>query len=189
MKKALTTLAILLLAGFALGAQDKTATGGMVAVDSIVYRPSATSDATLEGKSIFSVLSRDGKNVTVSQDPSIVTAMNAHVSYNRKKKINGYRIRIFFDNKQNSRGESEAALNRFRGAFPGVSAYRSFTSPHFKVTVGDFRTKSEAMRLLQRVKGMFPSAFIVKEQINYPSADRNNAYVADTVQVYKPVSK
>ena len=42
--------------------------------------------------------------------------------------------------------------------------------------------------MLQRVKGMFPSACIVKEQINYPPADRGNAYVADTVQVYRPVS-
>jgi hypothetical protein len=80
-------------------------------------------------------------------------------------------------------------MKRFQGAFPGYSAYRSFTSPHFKVTVGDFRTKSEALQMLQRVKGMFPSAFIVKEQINYPAADRHISYVTDTVQVYKPASK
>ena len=157
-------------------------------LDSIVYRPVAASDAALEGKSVFSVLSSETRNVTVTQDPSIVTAMNAHVSYNRKKKLNGYRVRIFFDNKQNSRGASEAAMNRFKGAFPGIPAYRSFTSPHFKVTVGDFRTKSEALRLLQAVKGMFPSAFIVKERINYPAADRGHAYVADTVQVYRPAA-
>lgn len=188
--KRLTLILILSLPALALNAQEKTkAPEGMVAVDSIVYRPSAASDAALEGKSIFSVLSRDAKGVTVSQDPGIVTAMNAHVSYNRKKKMNGYRIRIFFDNKQNSRGASEAALNRFRAAFPGYSAYRSFTSPHFKVTVGDFRTKSEALGLLNRLKGMFPSAFIVKEQINYPPAGRDGAFVADTVRIYRPAAK
>ena len=189
MKKLTLILLLSLLSFAALRAQENKAPEGMVAIDSIVYRPSAASDAALEGKSIFSVLARDAKGVSVSQDPGIVTAMTAHISYNRRKKMNGYRVRIFFDNKQNSRGASEAAMNRFRGAFPGYSAYRSFTSPHFKVTVGDFRTKSEALRLLNRVKGMFPSAFIVKEQINYPPADRSNAYVADTVQVYKPASK
>lgn len=187
MKKLIVVLITTLFAATLL-AQEK-APAGMVAVDSVVYRPTAASDAALEGKSVFSVLSNESKGVTIQQDPSIVTAMNAHVSYNRRKKLNGYRVRIYFDNKQNSRGASEAAMNRFRGAFPGISAYRSFTSPHFKVTVGDFRTKSEALRLLQRVKGMFPNAFIVKEQINYPPADRSNAYVTDTVQVYKPVSK
>ena len=186
MKKLILFL-IALLSALVLSAQENTAPTGMVAVDSIVYRPAAASDAALEGRSVFSVLSNESRGITISQDPSIVTGMNAHVSHNRQKKLNGYRVRIFFDNKQDSRGASEVALNRFRGAFPGVSAYRTFTSPHFKVTVGDFRTKSEAIRTLQRVKGMFPNAFIVKEQINYPPADRTNAFVADTVQVFIPI--
>lgn len=184
MKKLFLVLLAASLSALTLCAQEQT--GAVVAVDSIVYRPAAAYDAALEGRSIFSVLSSEAKGITIQEDPSIVTGMNAHISYNRRKKLNGYRVRIFFDNKQDSRSASEAALNRFRGAFPGVSAYRSFTSPHFKVTVGDFRTKSEAVQMLQRVKGMFPNAFIVKEQINYPPADRANAFVADTVQVFKP---
>ena len=59
-------------------------------------------------------------------------------------------------------------MGRFKGMYPGIAAYRTYSNPFFKVTVGDFRTKSEAMRLLQQVKGSFPSAFIVKETINYP---------------------
>ena len=53
------------------------------------------------------------------------------------------------------------------------------------MTVGDFRTKSEAVELLNRIKSDFPSAFIVKENINYPIVDRYNAYVIDTVRVIK----
>ena len=185
MKKILLSLTIAILAAFAAQAQEKNS----VAVDSIVYRPAASVDASLEGKSIFTVLARDAKDMTITQDPGIVTAMSSHVASNRRKQMSGYRIRIFFDNKQNSRGASEAAMRRFQGAFPGIPAYRSFTSPHFKVTVGDFRTKSEALRLLQRVKGMFPSAFIVKESINYPAADRRSSYVTDTVQVYRPAAQ
>ena len=185
MKKILLSLIIALLAALAGQAQEKNT----VAVDSIVYRPAASLDASLDGKSIFSVLARDAKNLTITQDPGIVTAMSSHVASNRRKRMSGYRIRIFFDNKQNSRGASEAAMRRFQGAFPGIPAYRSFTSPHFKVTVGDFRTKSEALRLLQRVKGMFPSAFIVKESINYPAADRRSSYVTDTVQVNRPAAQ
>ena len=189
MKKILLSLTIILLAALAAQAQEKKSQETTVAVDSIVYRPAASLDASLDGKSIFTVLARDAKDLTITQDPGIVTAMSSHVAANRKKRMSGYRIRIFFDNKQNSRGASEAAMRRFQGAFPGIPAYRSFTSPHFKVTVGDFRTKSEALRLLQRVKGMFPSAFIVKESINYPAADRHSSYVTDTVQVYRPAAQ
>lgn len=173
-----------LLGSLALRAQTPS---GYQVVDSIVVRQVDAVDASLTGKSIFSVLSKDGSNVTVSQDASITTAMASHVSSNKSKNISGYRVRIFFDNKQNSRGESEAAMRRFQGAFPGVPAYRSFTNPFFKVTVGDFRTKSEATQLLNSLKGMFPNAFLVKESINYPAVDKSNAYVIDTIKVTRPV--
>ena len=121
-------------------------------------------DSTLIGKSIFNLL----PNVTVHQSEAILASMNSQISSNSSRRLSGYRVRIFNDNKQNARGASEAAMGRFKGMYPGIAAYRTYSNPFFKVTVGDFRTKSEAMRLLQQVKGSFPSAFIVKETINYP---------------------
>ena len=55
------------------------------------------------------------------------------------------------------------------------------------MTVGDFRTKSEAMELLSRIKYSFPSAFVVKENISYPVVDKENAYVVDTIKVLRPI--
>jgi hypothetical protein len=69
-----------------------------------------------------------------------------------------------------------------------IPAYRTYTNPYFKVTVGDFRTKSEAMELLSRIRSEFPSAFVVKENIEYPVVDKNNAVVVDTVKVLRPKS-
>lgn len=184
MKKAL--LAIIAVTFFSVVSKAQS-NGRFQTVDSVVVRQVDAVDATLEGKSVFSILSRDGSNVTVTQDASIASAMASHVSSNKSKTLNGYRVRIFFDNKQNSRGESEAALKRFQGAFPGVPAYRSFSNPFFKVTVGDFRTKSEATQLLNSLKGLFPNAFVVKEAIRYPAVDKSNAYVIDTIKVTRPV--
>ena len=59
-------------------------------------------------------------------------------------------------------------------------------NPYFKVTVGDFRTRSEAVKLLERIRGAFPSAFVVKENIEFPVVDKENAYVTDTVKVLRP---
>ena len=185
MRKAIIILSFVLGAAASLRAQ---APAGYVEVDSLVYRQVDALDASLEGKSIFSVISSEKKGLTVSQDASITSGMAAHVKNNKSKSLQGYRIRIFFDNKQNSRGESEAALARFKAMYPGVPAYRSFTNPFFKVTVGDFRTKSEATALLVSLKSMFPNAFVLKENINYPAVDRQNSYVVDTVTVFRPVS-
>ena len=161
-KSLLLTIVAGLLAALNLTAQNETVQGQVAAVDS-----------TLIGKSIFSILpshDRGSKGtVTVHQSQSIIKALNSQIASNPSRKMTGYRVRIFNDNKQNSRGASEAALNRFKGMYPGLSAYRTYTNPFFKVTVGDFRTKSEAMQLLDQIKGSFPSAFIVKETINYPT--------------------
>ena len=181
MKKVLILFASFLLVPLFAGAQEKSATSGMTPVDSIVYRPAAVSDAALEGKSIFSVLAKDAKGTTISQDPSVVTALNAHISYNRKKKMNGYRIRIFFDNSQSARGASEAVAAGFRGMYPGIGVYRTYDSPFFKVTVGNFRRRSGAFAFLQRIKGAYPGAFVMKCDIDYPPVDQRKPFVQDTL--------
>jgi hypothetical protein len=70
-----------------------------------------------------------------------------------------------------------------------VTAYRSYANPYFKVTVGDFRTRSEAMALLQRIRGEFPSAFVIKENIEFPVVDKENAYVTDTIKILRPIAQ
>lgn len=167
-------------------AQQVEVPEGYELVDSVIYRPVATADSTLVGKSIFNVLP---DNVNVRQSQQIANSMKSHVASNGARTISGYRVRIFFDNKQNARTESEAVLKRFNGLYPDVMAYRIYANPYFKVTVGDFRTKSEAMALLARIKGAFPSAFVVKENIEFPVVDKDNAVIADTIKVMRPVRK
>ena len=86
-------------------------------------------------------------------------------------------------NAQNARTASEEVLKRFLSRWHGIPAYRSYQNPFFKVTVGDFRTKSEALELLEQIKGEFPAAFILKENINYPVIDKTHSYDIDTVKV------
>lgn len=167
-------------------AQQVEVPEGYELVDSVIYRPVATADSALVGKNIFNVLP---DNVNVRQSQQIANSMKSHVASNGARTISGYRVRIFFDNKQNARTESEAVLKRFNGLYPDVMAYRIYANPYFKVTVGDFRTKSEAMALLARIKGAFPSAFVVKENIEFPVVDKDNAVIADTIKVIRPVRK
>jgi hypothetical protein len=63
--------------------------------------------------------------------------------------------------------------------------YRVYANPYFKVTVGDFRTRSEAMEMLSRIKYSFPSAFVVKENIEYPAVDSERAVIVDTIKVLR----
>lgn len=124
-------------------------------------------DSTLVGRSIFNLLpSREKGNkatVTVRQSLEIKEAFNRQVAANASKRVVVYRIRIYNDNKQNARSASESAMNRFKAMYPGVAAYRSYVNPFFKVTVGNFHSRPEADRMLQQLRGSFPTAFVVKE--------------------------
>ncbi len=190
----LSILLISLMVGlFAPESVAQTVPDGYELVDSVVYRPVAAVDSTLAGKDIFLVLpsgkAGDDVNVEVHQSDLIRNSTRQHISSNAKRNLTGYRVRIFFDNRQTARNESENTLKRFKQLFPEVAAYRIYANPYFKVTVGDFRTKTEAMSLLTRIKGAFPSAFVVKESIEYPVVDSDNAVVADTVKVLRPVNQ
>lgn len=194
---------LILAAGtFALSAQEIEAAfqtaevpeipEGYQLVDSLVYRFVSGADTTLIGKDIFHVMPLkargDKADVEIYQSQEVANALRGQVASNGSRMINGFRVRIFFDNKQSARAESEAVLKRFEELHRDIKAYRTYANPYFKVTVGDFRTKSEAMEVLSRIKTEFPSAFVVKESIEYPIVDRTNVYVVDTVKVLRPIN-
>lgn len=181
--------ALALMVAPSLSAQE-TIPEGYVLVDSVVYRPSAAVDTTLAGQDVFMVMpskAAGGKaDVDITQPTEVAEALRRQVYSNEDRPLNGYRVRIFFDNKQTARVESEETLKRFESLYHDIVAYRTYANPYFKVTVGDFRTKSEAVKLLERIKREFPSAFVVKENIEFPVVDKSNAYVVDTVKVLRP---
>ena len=189
----LTVLAVVLslIGAYTVSAQEIVIPEGYELVDSLVYRHVADVDTLLAGKDIFHVMplkAKGGKaDVEIYQSHEVATSLRKQIQTNSRRVMNGYRVRIFFDNRQTARIESEEMLEKFESMYHDVKAYRTYVNPYFKVTVGDFRTKSEAMELLSRIKRDFPSAFVVKENIEFPVVDKENAYIVDTVKVLRPV--
>ena len=154
MKKILVILILSMLPCAMLRAQEYRVDNGSAQVDS-----------TLMGRNILSVL---GSGVKVNQSQSMRSAFDSYVSNNASKKLTGYRIRVYFENGQNARGRSEAIARSISGSYPGMGVYRTFESPNFKVSVGDFRTKDEALKVYHSLKASYPTAIILKDTINYP---------------------
>ena len=151
MKRILIILSALLLSCVALQAQDTTRT--------------APVDSTLVGRDILSTL---GSGAQVEQSNIIRQALQQYTLNNAEKPISGYRIRVFYDNGPQARIKSENIQQILQKQFPEVLVYRSFESPNYKVSIGDFRSKDEALRIFNAIKGTYPTAFIIKESINYP---------------------
>lgn len=183
MKRIIMILSAIMAAGFGVAAQDIVIPEGYEYVDSVIYIPVSAVDRSLEGRDIYSVLP---PQVTVSQTESMRQALENHIGKNSEKQYSGYRIRIYFDNKQVSRSESESEMARFKAKYPGIQAYRSYSNPFFKVTVGDFRTKAEAQELLKEIQRDFPAAFVVREKFRYPVLEAGS-YQTDTVRYLRPI--
>lgn len=74
----------------------------------------------------------------------------------------GWRVQIFITTEQ---AEAEARRVEAERVL-GQNVYLSYSSPHYKLRVGNCRTYDEAMKLLERVKTQgFPDAFIVRDRI------------------------
>lgn len=150
MKRFLLILSLLVLGAASLQAQETETVAPM--------------DSTLLGRSILSVM---GSGVQISQSTAVQQAMAEYIRINANKPITGYRIRVYYDNGPQARSKSEL-IERTLQQQLNASVYRSFESPNYKVTVGDFRTKDEALRIYNALKGTYPTAYIIKETINYP---------------------
>ena len=160
---------------------------GYEAFDSVVVRIPAAVDSSLVGKDIAGALEGlDNGSVTLTQSSSLDSALVKRIEANSARVIQGYRVRIFFDNKKSAKDDSRKIFERFTSKYPLIKAYRTYANPYFKVTVGDFRSRGEAMRLLRDISRYFPRAFVVKENINYPLV--GEAVERDTLRFIRPVS-
>ena len=111
-------------------------------------------------------------DILVFQDMRINDLIYNHVEQNKRKEgVPGFRIRIFSDLGNLARVNSQDAKAKFFGLFPEIPIHREYVSPYYRVVVGDYRTKIDALKDFKRVKRYFPSAFIVPDKINYPNLE------------------
>jgi len=131
-------------------------------------------DSLLLNRDIFEILNSSGiygNRVTLILPETLRSAIQNQMVQNGSKTIQGYRIRIFNSNAQTARVTSQTIKEEFESRYPHIRAYPKFEPPDFRVLVGDFRTKSEAIRFLNeiRVYPQYRSAVVVKEAIAFPA--------------------
>jgi hypothetical protein len=97
--------------------------------------------------------------VVVNQDKKITTLLEVKKEMNKNESDSDrYKIQIYNGN----RPGASAAIKEFSASFTDWKSTDTYESPNFKVWVGDFRTRLEADRALNKIKSKFPNAFIFK---------------------------
>lgn len=109
------------------------------------------------------------EKLPIRQDPRITDLLIRHSQINQRRHgSDGFRLEIFFSSDNKAREQSSRVRNEFNLVFPDIPAYVSFQTPNFKVRIGDFRNKSEALKTKAYIASKYPNAFIVKDIIRFP---------------------
>ena len=146
MRKYLILAAALLASVAVLRAEEPPADSVMAVTDTLAIQDSVA-ERYMSYDSLMAYL---GDAVIMSD--SLEKAMTEQVEKNKARKTQVYRVRIYFDNSKDARTISQQIVDTFSVYHPGVPVFRSYDNPYFKVTVGEFRTKSDAMRFLEAIR-------------------------------------
>ena len=101
-------------------------------------------------------------------EPKIEELMTKYTDiWKSVKKVQGYRIQVVAFSGTNSRIAAQGAEKEFTSKFNDIPCYLSYAEPNFRLRIGDFRNRIEALNALARIRVQYPGAFIVKEKVNY----------------------
>lgn len=111
----------------------------------------------------------------VEQDQQVEKMLKWHIGDNKRKDgMEGFRIEIFSSSALNAKERALTKKVEFLSMYPDKNVYVTFRAPVFKVRVGDFRTKKEAIKLYKEIQKNYPGAFIVPDIIDFPSLKTKN---------------
>ena len=99
------------------------------------------------------------QKITVTQDPKIEQLLSEKRKVNSSITINNpFKIQIF----NGSSEESKKILIQFKKENKDYDATIVFSSPIYKVWIGNFKSRIEAERNLNLIKKKYPNAIIIK---------------------------
>jgi hypothetical protein len=112
----------------------------------------------------------DGKgNIRIVEEKKLDEIMLRYMEQGRELGgIPCYWIRIYSGSSHIAREEAYETKARFLKKYEGIRNNVIYDDPNFKVYIGGYRSKSETLKLLNKIKKDFPNAFIVYDVIDFP---------------------
>ncbi len=108
----------------------------------------------------------------VQQDDKIAWLLQAHRhAVSQQPGIPGYRVHLYMDSGNRARLNTQHEKADFLKKYSDVNAYIVYEEPYFKLRAGDFRTRVDARRFLEKIRRDYSAAYIVVDRINFPELD------------------
>jgi hypothetical protein len=104
--------------------------------------------------------------VEVVKDPQIDNLIARRIALSKSANTpvaQGFRVQIF---SSTDRQKAYTEQSKFKASYPNIRSYISYTQPYYKLRVGDFRTRLEAEKLINKLRPKYQGLFIFAERIN-----------------------
>lgn len=107
------------------------------------------------------------KQVVIVEDPGVTRMVEQYTQENKARQVlDGWRVQILATP---DRQNLDRSLQVFQSRFPNLTADWVHHNPYYKIRVGAFTTKLEAMRLLYLLKPEYPGAYLVADNKMKPT--------------------
>ncbi len=116
---------------------------------------------------LLGALARSGaQEIQLNVDPAIEQLVKVWVAQNKvNPRIEGWRVQIM---STTDRQQVEDGKSRFLTLYPTVVADWVHEKPYYKLRVGAFRTRQEALSFLAELKDTYPGAYPAKDPNIHP---------------------
>ncbi|TRX71816.1 SPOR domain-containing protein [Carboxylicivirga sp. M1479] len=102
--------------------------------------------------------------ITIYDEEGIEELIDIQVEVNERiGGVEGWRIQLYSGSGPVGKRNGLKVKSKFLNSFPHNEVDLSFTSPFWRVRVGNYRHKHEALPLLTEVRELFPNCYIVKD--------------------------
>lgn len=102
--------------------------------------------------------------VVIHQDEGIEFLLDTQVEVNKRMAgVDGYRIQLYSGSGPKGKRQAMEVKGKLLDEFPEETISTTYTAPWWRVRVGNYRHRHEALPLLNSLKEFFPNCYIVKD--------------------------
>jgi hypothetical protein len=108
-------------------------------------------------------VSSDQGIITIEQSARMRALINTHISMNKRAGgVEGFRVQLYSGAGSKARQEALDVKGKVLSELPEENVFVEYSAPFWRIRIGSFRHKHEALPLLSRLKKKFPACYVVK---------------------------
>lgn len=113
--------------------------------------------------------STEGNVNIVYNNAEIIELIDLHKAYNEEFPVmDGFRIQLIMRAGNTALDEANMIKEEFEEKYPEISTYITFREPYYRLRVGDFRSRLDALEFMENIKRSYPQAWVIKDKITFP---------------------